>query len=226
MAKGLSTAQRRALTGSDPATGRLSARADVCAALAARGLAVPHGRSGHHSYYLSPDGLRLRAELAAVAVPAIEPAAERAPGGGFVADLGDSTGMDVTDGDPAADARRAAEVRAAWEGLLQIRALLLDGATGVPAPWERERRTHAVALALEAAGCPPAGPDRAGYTVTDATAQPGAAEVGWRGPATAADQVRALTECARLLETHGWQCTRHTDRSGRAFLLVSPHHAR
>ncbi|WP_433888109.1 hypothetical protein [Streptomyces sp. CA-111067] len=223
MAKGLSAAQRRAVTGSDPATGRLSARADVCAGLAARGLAVPHGRAGHHSFYLSPEGLRLRAELAAAPTPdGDEPAkaAEVPPGGGFVADLGTADAPRPGDG-----VRRRAEVAVAWEGLLQIRALLLDGATDVPAPWERERRAHAVALALEAAGCPPGGPDRAGYTVAEAAAQAGVIEVGWRGPAAPADQARALAECARLLESHGWQSTRHTDRSGRAFLLASPRHA-
>ena len=61
MAKALTVAQRRAVTGSDPATGRLSARAEVCTALVAAGLAVPHSRGGHHSYYLNGEGLRLRA---------------------------------------------------------------------------------------------------------------------------------------------------------------------
>jgi hypothetical protein len=225
MAKGLSAAQRRAITGSDPATGRLSARADVCAGLAGRGLAVPHGRAGHHTFYLSPEGLRLRAELTAAAPPPdedepVEAAGGRLPGGGFVADLGTADGPC-----PGGGVRRRAEVAVAWEGLLQIRALLLDGATDVPAPWERERRAHAVALALEAAGCPPGGPDRAGYTVAEAAAQAGVIEVGWRGPAAPAEQARALAECARLLESHGWQSTRHTDRSGRAFLLTSPRHA-
>jgi hypothetical protein len=223
MAKGLSAAQRRAVTGSDPATGRLSARADVCAGLAARGLAVPHGRAGHHSFYLSPEGLRLRAELTAAPPPdGDEPAKadEVLPGGGFVADLGTADSPS-----PGGGVRRRAEVAVAWEGLLQIRALLLDGATDVPAPWERERRAHAVALALEAAGCPPGLPDRAGYTVAEAAAQAGVIEVGWRGPAAPADQARALAECDRLLESHGWQSTRHTDRSGRAFLLTSPRHA-
>jgi hypothetical protein len=236
MAGALTAAQRKAVVGSDPATGRLSARADVCAALAAAGLAVPHGRSGHHSYYLSEEGLRQRAALAAA-----EAARERereaggsapppaAPGGTFMAD--DGTGAVAFDRGPA----RAAEVAAAWEGLLGIRAVLLDGVTDVPAPWERERLVHAVSLALEAAGCPPGGhadpgartevtahpAGAGGYTVT-ASAQDGAAEVSWRGADSPDDAARQLARCATLLEDRGWQCTRHRDRAARPFLLVSP----
>jgi hypothetical protein len=260
MAGALTAAQRKAVAGSDPATGRLSARADVCAALAAAGLAVPHGRSGHHSYYLSEEGLRQRAALAAAeaararereAADSAPPPA--APGGTFMAD--DGTGAVAFDRGPA----RAAEVAAAWEGLLGIRAVLLDGVTNVPAPWERERLVHAVSLALEAAGCPPGGPadtgartdteagtaseartnpeagtdtgartdvtarpvGAGGYTVT-ASVQDGAAEVSWRGADSPDDAARQLARCATLLESRGWQCTRHRDRAARPFLLVSP----
>ena len=254
MSRPLSAAQRRAVTGSDPATGRLSARAEVCVALAAAGLAVPHGRGGHHSYYLTTEGLRLRAELEPVAGPIAGSAAGSAagpaagpppepvppvarphvPGGAFTADSGMGPGA-AAPGGP----RRAAEVAAAWEGLLQIRAVLLDGVTDVPAPWERERQVHAVALALEAAGCPPArrpdgdaapgdatedGPG-GGYTVTG-SAQDGMAEVSWRGAAGPAQAERALARCAGLLDERGWQCTRHRDRGGVPFLLASPRRGR
>jgi hypothetical protein len=102
--------------------------------------------------------------------------------------------------------------------LLQIRAVLLDGVTDVPAPWERERCVHAVSLALEAAGCPPARPDSPGYQVLSAT-EPGMAEVTWSAAEPAA---AALAECARLLSSHGWQPTEHRTREGRHFLVVSP----
>lgn len=211
--RALTAAQRRAVTGSDPATGRLAARADVCAALAARGLAVPHGRAGHHSYYLSPEGLRLRADLTA-ARPDVPPPGRAVPSAeAFAADDGTGAG-------PPGGAGRAAEVATAWEGLLRIRALLLDGATGRPAPWERDRPVHAVALALEAAGCPPARPATAGYAV--AAGRSGTPEVTWRGAPDPAAADRALTRCAALLADRGWQSTAHHTREGTPFLLTSP----
>ena len=194
-------------------------------ALVAAGLAVPHGRGGHHAYYLSSEGLRLRAALAdprAARPAAGEAPAAPAPGGGFVAD--DGTGA------AAPSARRAAEVAAAWEGLLQIRSVLMDGATDVPAPWERERCVHAVALALEAARCPPArpgaegsgdcagSPGAAGYTVA-AGPHPGTARITWSPPTEAAG---TLPRIARLLAPHGWQCTEHRERDASAYLLASP----
>lgn len=218
MATALTAAQRRAVTGSDVSTGRLTARADVCAALVARGLAVPHGRAGHHSYYLSPQGLRLRADLTA-ARPEVPAPGHPAPGADtFAADDGTGTA-------PPGGARRAAEVATAWEGLLRIRGLLLDGTTDVPAPWERERAVHAVALALEAGGCPPAGAHGQGYAVT-AGGQDGLPEVAWRGAPDRESAARALARCADLLGRYGWQCTEHRDRGGVPFLLASPRRTR
>lgn len=214
MARALTPAQRRAVAGSDPATGRLAARADVCAALAAAGLAVRHGRGGHHSYYLTAEGMRLRAEWAVASAPAAAPEPP-APGGGFTADDGTGTA-------PPGGPRRAAEVAAAWEGLLQIRAVLLDGATGVPAPWERERPVHAVALALEAAGCPPATTSTGGYAVTVSAQDDAMAEVSWRGAPTPADAADALTRCAQLLAARGWQSTHHRTRHSIPYLLTTP----
>jgi hypothetical protein len=218
MSTALTAAQRRAVTGSDPATGRLAARADVCAALVARGLAVPHGRAGHHSYYLSPQGLRLRADLTA-ARPEVPPPGRPAPAADtFTAD-------DGTGAAPPGGPRRAAEVATAWEGLLRIRALLLDGATDVPAPWERDRAVHAVALALEAGGCPPSGAGGAGYAVT-AGGQDGLPEIAWRGAPDRDAAARALARCAELLDRCGWQCTEHRARDGAPFLLASPRRTR
>jgi hypothetical protein len=232
MTRRLSPAQRRAVREADPQTGRLAAAAQVCSALVAAGLAVPHGRGGHHSHYLTADGRRLRDELAQSATAA---AAKRAPdggkgegqdagkeaagaapaGGSFRADSG--TGTDPAP--PAAErARRAADVTAAWEGLLQIRAVLADGDTARPAPWERDRQVHAVALALEAAGCPPARPDSPGYRVVPSS-HPGLAEVTWSRPESAA---AALAKCAELLAAFGWQPTTHRTRDGVPFLLTSP----
>jgi hypothetical protein len=224
----LSTAQRRALLESDPGTGRVDARQQTCAALVGMGLAVRYGRVGDH--YLTAEGRRLRAELAAQ--PPAQPEGGRrggeAPEGegpsrpareavpSFAADDGNRP---HTGRDPG----RAAQVAAAWAGLVEIRRVLQDGDTSRPAPWERERFTHAVSLALEAAGRPPSALDAAsrraeGYSVT-AAAQPGLAEVGWHGVPD------GLPSCQDVLERCGWQCTLHTDRTGRRFLLASPRRA-
>jgi hypothetical protein len=171
-------------------------------------LAVRHGRAGHHSYYLTQEGLRVKAELGAVegGVPAGK--AE-----GFAAD--DGTGDGAARGE-----RRSAEVGTAWEGLLRIRELLLGG-TELPAPWERDRPVHAVALALEAAGCPPGGSGPQGYTVAPGSDR-STPEVRWRGAADPAAAARALARCADVLDARGWQCTRHRTRDGAPFLLASP----
>jgi hypothetical protein len=121
-----------------------------------------------------------------------------------------------------AAAGRAGEVAAAWEGLLQIRAVLGDGAVRVPAAWERERAVHAVALALEAAGVPPRREGSAGGYRVRPSDHTGLAEVTWSeagsGPA-------ALARVAALLGPLGWQATDHHTRGGAPFLLVSPRHA-
>jgi hypothetical protein len=212
----LTAAQRRALLESDSSTGRVTAREQTCAALVRTGLMVRYGRVGAH--YLTAEGRRLRAELARPpggpesAHPQSPP---RKPPPGFAAD--DGNGPHRT-----RDPLRAAQVAAAWAGLVEIRRVLGDGDTSLPAPWERERFTHAVSLALEAAGRPASTldepRDHPGYSVT-AASQPGLAEVSWHG---APD---ALASCQEALERCGWQCTLHTDRTGRRFLLVSPRRA-
>ncbi|MDX2848807.1 hypothetical protein [Actinacidiphila glaucinigra] len=228
----LTAVQRRALLESDANTGQLGAREPTCAALARQGLAVRYGRTG--GYYLTQEGRRVRTELARVEPPAQEsgvapavapgPEPEPVPEPGFAADDGHGTGT--------AAPRRAAEVASAWSGLLEIRRVLQDGDTTRPAPWERERLVHAVALALEAAGRPPSRRDAAGrpsatgYAVAP-SAQSGVAEVSWHSPAgDAAGTAEAeLTRCQGVLEAYGWQCTLHHDRRRRAFLLVSPRRA-
>ncbi|MBM9510324.1 hypothetical protein [Actinacidiphila acididurans] len=161
---------------------------------------------------MTSEGRRVRAELAAKGAgkdrePAQEPVREQ--GGGFVADDGS--------GKVAPSPRRAAEVAAAWEGLLQIRRVLMDGAADRPAPWEKDRCVHAVCLALEATGCPPARPERAGYTVTEGP-EPDTARAGWTGP----DGTGPLLRMAALLADRGWQATDHRTRDGEPFLLISP----
>ncbi|MDX2710011.1 hypothetical protein PV350_45590 [Streptomyces sp. PA03-6a] len=227
----LTAVQRRALLESDANTGQLGAREPTCAALARQGLAVRYGRTG--GWYLTQEGRRVRSELARVelphpqdgATPGTEPEPRQEPAErGFAADDGHGTG--------AAAPGRAAEVASAWSGLLEIRRVLQDGDTTRPAPWERERHVHAVALALEAAGRPPSArgsagrPPVAGYAVAPA-AQSGVAEVSWHSPAGDAPGTAEaeLARCQAVLEAYGWQCTLHHDRRRRAFLLVSPRRA-
>jgi hypothetical protein len=95
----------------------------------------------------------------------------------------------------------------------------MNGETGRPAPWERERGVHSVALALEAAGCPPARPDAAGYTAVPGP-EPGTVRLTWTG--AGARQPDPLGRMAALLADRGWQSTSHRTREGAAYLLVSP----
>ncbi|MFD7613486.1 hypothetical protein [Streptomyces sp. NPDC059828] len=135
---------------------------------------------------------------------------------------------------------RAAEVRVAFEGLLQIRRLTNTGAAApeaAPAPWEHGRMVRSVALALEAAGIPPSAVDAsgrravAGYRVRAADEehgqQPGAVAVEWLGPpggGTASDERGALEECARILDRLGWDALVYRGRGGRRFVEVRPPH--
>jgi hypothetical protein len=125
--------------------------------------------------------------------------------------------------------QRAAEVRAAFAGLMQIRRL--TGA--VPAEWERNRMVRAVALTLEAAGLPPSALDAegarvvTGYRVLDAPGREGGAvRVEWAGPpgsGAAHEEQARLTECARALEAAGgWDALLYRGPRGRRFLEVEP----
>lgn len=126
----------------------------------------------------------------------------------------------------AAGDARLREVRGAWQGLLELRRMTHpDGSTDRPCAWERSHLVRAAALALEAAGHRPAGPDGddggdedgdgGGYRVR-ATPQPEAVAV--HGPDASA--LRAYTE---TLERAGWHVGEHTEPRSRArYLLASP----
>ncbi|WP_406143148.1 hypothetical protein [Streptomyces sp. NBC_01012] len=128
---------------------------------------------------------------------------------------------------------RTAEVRAAFEGMLQIRRLTGAGRPdpeGVPAPWELHRPLRAVALALEAGGIPassvaPSGARAAtGYRVCEGEA-PGSVRVEWTGPpgsGAAHDEEEALAGCASVLRRLGWTALLYRGPRRRRFLEVEP----
>ncbi|MGW5639163.1 hypothetical protein [Streptomyces sp. NPDC003832] len=200
-------AQRRVIDAADPATGRLRGGTEAqLAALVRLGLAFRHPRPPH-DHFLTPAGHRVR-EAATDTAPVPEPAAAS---GVFAARVG---------GEPESEAgpARGREVRSAWEGLLELRRMTnADGATGRPCGWERAHLVQAAALALEAAGHPPAGaePDAPGYRVR-ATPQPEAVAVHAADPGM-------LHACAATLERAGWQTGEHTGPRGKGrYLLASP----
>ncbi|MFJ6754952.1 MULTISPECIES: hypothetical protein [unclassified Streptomyces] len=146
-----------------------------------------------------------------------------AAGQGFEAATGD--------GPEPPPGRREAELRTAYEGLLQIRRLV-NGPAGaaVPAPWEVRQAPRAVALVLEAAGITPSAVDaegrrtRTGYRVA-AGPQPGRVEVTWLGPpggGAAEEEQERLTACAAVLEQLGWVCLLYRGPRRRRFLEVEP----
>ncbi|GGQ19799.1 hypothetical protein [Streptomyces roseolilacinus] len=154
-------------------------------------------------------------------------------GGAFEAATGDGPPLPDPTADPAGAGRRAAEVRVAYEGLLQIRRLTntAGGDPGaVPAPWERNQPVRAVALALEAAGVPPSALDaggrrvRTGYRVGPGE-RPGQVRVEWLGPpggGAAQEEDTALAECARALERLGWEALLYRGPRRRRHLEVEP----
>ncbi|MFF9868988.1 hypothetical protein ACF1G0_26915 [Streptomyces sp. NPDC013953] len=157
-------------------------------------------------------------------------------GGGFEAATGDGPPPA-----PGTEERRAAEVRVAWDGMLQIRRLTSAGTgtgtgTGagggdpraVPAAWELNRPVRAVALALEAAGIPPSavGADgrrvATGYRVAPGE-RPGTVRVEWLGPpggGAAQEEEGRLSECARVLDGLGWEALLYRGPRKRRFLEV------
>ncbi|MFH8798741.1 hypothetical protein ACH4F6_03935 [Streptomyces sp. NPDC017936] len=202
-------AQRRVIDAADPATGRLRGTQAQLAALVGRGLAFRHPRPPH-DHFLTPAGHRIR-EAAPGPAAAGAPEAE-ADTGVFAARTG---GEERPDTRPS----RAREVRSAWQGLLELRRMTNpDGAVDRPCGWERTHLVRAAALALEAAGHHPAGPDGDGYRVR-ATPQPEAVAV--HGPDDG-----TLRACAATLEKAGWQVGEHTDPRRRdRYLLASPRRA-
>ncbi|MDX2596460.1 MULTISPECIES: hypothetical protein [Streptomyces] len=205
-------AQRRVIDAADPVTGRLRGTPAQLAALVRHGLAFRHPRPPH-DHFLTPAGHRVREsapEAAPEAAPAPAPASDA---GVFAARVGGEGTA------PASAAARLREVRGAWQGLLELRRMTNPGgATDRPCGWERAHLVRAAALALEAAGHPPEGPDGAGYRVR-ATPQPEAVAV--HGP-----DEPTLRACAATLEGAGWQAGEYTEPRTRArYLLASPRRA-
>ncbi|MEU5310939.1 hypothetical protein [Streptomyces sp. NPDC021562] len=197
-------AQRRVIDAADPVTGRLRGTEAQLAALVKRGLAFRHPRPPH-DHFLTPAGHRTRESPEPPAAAEPEPA----PAHGFAARVG---GEERADDGPA----RAREVHSAWQGLLELRRMTNpDGATDRPCGWERTHLVRAAALALEAAGHPPEGPQGPGYRVR-ATVQPEAVAVY-------APDGEGLRACAGTLEGAGWQTGEYTEpRTRRRYLLASP----
>ncbi|MFJ7068437.1 hypothetical protein [Streptomyces sp. NPDC101115] len=148
--------------------------------------------------------------------------------GGFEAATGNGPPL------PGAGAeQRSREVRAALEGLLQIRRV--TGRQGGdpaarPAEWERRQPVRAVALVLEAAGQPPSALDASGARVATGyrVAQgerPGTAVVEWLGPpgsGAAQEEEAALSACAAALERFGWDALLYRGPRRHRFLEVEP----
>ncbi|MCX4765899.1 hypothetical protein OG562_33960 [Streptomyces sp. NBC_01275] len=216
-----SAAQLRVIDAADPVTGRLRGTETQLAALVKRGLAFRHPRPPHDCF-LTPAGHRVRDRIPDQVPDRVREAdpvaSEAAPGspkasadtGVFAARVG---GEEKADDGPS----RVREVHSAWQGLLELRRMTNpDGSTDRPCGWERAHLVRAAALALEAAGHRPAGPDGAdGYRVR-ATPQPEAVAV--HGPDDA-----TLRACAATLEKAGWQAGEHTEPRTRArYLLASP----
>lgn len=134
---------------------------------------------------------------------------------------------------PGPAGQRAASVRTAFEGLLQIRRLTNSGRPhpeGVPAPWELHRTVRAVALALEADGLPPSAVDASGqrvatgYRVREGE-QPGTVRVEWLGPpgsGAAHEEEAGLARCAAALGRLGWTALLYRGPRRRRFLEVEP----
>ncbi|MDT0387700.1 hypothetical protein [Streptomyces dubilierae] len=204
-------AQRRVIDAADPVTGRLRGTQEQLAALVQRGLAFRHPRPPHE-HFLTPEGHRIRQGITREPEPAA-PGERAAPAGVFAARTGGEP-----DPPPPGPARRR-EVHSAWQGLLELRRMTNpDAAADRPCGWERAHLVSAAALALEAAGHHPAGPDGEGYRVRE-TPQPEAVAVY-------EPDGEALRTCAATLQEAGWQVSEHRKpRTGIRYLLASPRRA-
>ncbi|MFE7902642.1 hypothetical protein ACFU3E_35140 [Streptomyces sp. NPDC057424] len=204
-------AQRRVIDAADPVTGRLRGTESQLTALVKRGLAFRHPRPPH-DHFLTPEGHRVRQGITQVPGPA-GPEEAPAPTGVFAARVGGEEAA------PAAGPARRREVHSAWQGLLELRRMTNPGGTtDRPCGWERTHLVQAAALALEAAGHGPAGPEDGGYRVRE-TPQPEAVAVH-------EPDHEALRACAATLEGAGWQVSEHREpRGGTRYLLASPRRA-
>lgn len=149
----------------------------------------------------------------------------------------EETGFEPATGEgplpPGPAERRAASVRTAFAGMLQIRRLTNTGTASpetVPAAWELHRTVRAVALALEAAGLAASAVDASGrrtatgYRVAAGTS-PGTARVEWLGPpgsGAAHEEERELTRCTAVLRELGWTALLYRGPRSRRFLEVEP----
>lgn len=137
------------------------------------------------------------------------------------------------DGTPlGADPReRAAAVRAAFDGLLEIRRLMNTGGAdplAAPAAWERHQPVRAVAIALEAAGIPPSAVGADGRRVATGyrcgeDERAGVVRVEWLGPAGSGAAYAAgeeLGNCARVLRGLGWEALEYRGRGRHRYLEV------
>ncbi|EDY46680.1 hypothetical protein [Streptomyces sp. SPB074] len=225
MARELTAAQRRVIGAAEPVTGRLRGPAAVLERLVKLGLAFRHPRPPHDCF-LSPAGQRARTEPPEQLRSSPEPPPVPRPtaDGVFAARTGEEH-------EPPVDAAtRVREVRAAWQGLLELRRMTrADGDTGRPCAWERAHLVRAAALALEAAGRVPALAGRNGYVVRESP-QPEAVEVRVAGDGvggdgasgTGTDPREELVLCAEALEAAGWQVSEHGDRRGGRVVIASP----
>ncbi|MFD0019985.1 hypothetical protein [Streptomyces sp. NPDC058382] len=149
----------------------------------------------------------------------------------------EETGFEPATGDgpspPGPAESRAAAVRTAFAGMLQIRRLANTGRPApeaVPAAWEVHRPVRAVALALEASGLSASAVDASGrrtatgYRVEPAT-PPGNVRVEWLGPpgsGAAHEEDGELARCAAVLEKAGWTALLYRGPRRRRFLEVEP----
>lgn len=145
------------------------------------------------------------------------------------------TGFEPATGDGPSehgqDGKRAAVVRTAFDGLLQIRRLINSGEAepeSVPAPWELHRMVRAVALVLEAAGIPASAVDESGvraatgYRVSEGDA-PRSVHVEWVGPpgsGAAHDEGEELARCEGVLRRLGWTALLYRGPRRRRYLEV------
>ncbi|MFE1457937.1 hypothetical protein ACFW7K_24305 [Streptomyces sp. NPDC058735] len=199
-------AQRRLIDAADPVTGRLRGTEAQLAALVRRGLAFRHPRAPH-DHFLTAEGHRVRQGVPERPEPAAQ---AHASAGVFAARTGDEPDA------PRPGPARHREVHSAWQGLLELRRMTNpDGSVHRPCGWERTHLVQAAALALEAAGHRPAGPEAGGYRVRE-TPQPEAVAVH-------EPDGEALRACAATLEGAGWQVSGHREpRTGTRYLLASP----
>ncbi|MFB7598275.1 hypothetical protein [Streptomyces sp. NPDC056160] len=205
-------AQRRVIDSADPVTGRLRGTDAQLAALVKRGLVFRHPRPPH-DHFLTPAGHRIREaepETPGSAEAVEDPSQGPSPTGVFAARVGgEEEAYDCV-------ARRR-EVHSAWQGLREMRRMTNpDGSAERPCGWERAHLVRAAALALEAAGHRPAGPQADGGYRVRATPQPEAVAVY-------APDAEFLRACAVTLERAGWQAGECTEPRTRVrYLLASP----